>query len=367
MGHFTVGCVAGEFEAALIELLVADELATVLLTVDLPARDVVSCARPGFAAGLAAAGAPDCAGYTPAAAGSFGVPARFPVDEFSAMTNLSGHRGTVSTLRSAVRPLRYPVQQYRCSPVIREDASSARKQLGLRREMFQLCACLRDIRSHTGSGLCGLRGRGGISGMRKAIRKRQASSFAKAATTITIPEKPNSPDKIAADKKSKDQCCIVFRMAFAQRDRRVLRLVTTAITTNALSSMAVAAKVRLSINICNSRTPNPSWPRSATSSGQNRHSTNDLRLVTCPAQSEESARRPSAPSRSSGSRSAPCSWANVASCPAAPLSQEKRKRPSTWQFPLKSKTLPNQSGNILLSIRDLGPYRESINSSGSYT
>lgn len=51
--------------------------------------------------------------------------------------------------------------------------------------------------------------------MRKAIRKRQASSFAKAAIAITTPEKPNSPDKIAADRKSKDQCCIVFRMVFA--------------------------------------------------------------------------------------------------------------------------------------------------------
>jgi hypothetical protein len=84
--------------------------------------------------------------------------------------------------------------------------------------------------------------------MRKAIRKRQASNFAKAAIAITTPEKPNSPDKIAADKKSKDQCCIVFRMVFAQRDRRVLRLVTTAITTKALRSMALAANVRLSIS-----------------------------------------------------------------------------------------------------------------------
>lgn len=130
MGHFTVGCAAGEFEVVLFELLAADELAAVLLAVDLPARGVVGCATPGFAAGLAAAGAPDGAGDTPAPAGSFGVPARFPVDEFSATTNLSGRRGTVSTLRSAMRPLRYPVQQYRCSPLIREDASSGRKTAG---------------------------------------------------------------------------------------------------------------------------------------------------------------------------------------------------------------------------------------------
>jgi hypothetical protein len=106
---------------------------------------------------------------------------------------------------------------------------------------LQLCTCLRDIGSITGSGLCGLRGRGGISGTRNAIRNRQASSFANDAAAITIPEKPKSPDKIAADNNSRDQCCIVFRMAFAQRNRRVLRLVTTAITTKDVNNMAVAA------------------------------------------------------------------------------------------------------------------------------
>ena len=65
-----------------------------------------------------------------------------------------------------------------------------------------------------GSEVCGLRGRGGISGTTNAIRNRQASSFAKAAAASTIPEKPNSPDRIAPDKKSKEQCCIVFRMTF---------------------------------------------------------------------------------------------------------------------------------------------------------
>ena len=122
-----MGCAAGELEVVLFELLAADELAAVRLAVDLPARGVVGCATPGFAA---AGAPPDCAGDTPAAAGSFGVPARFPVDEFSAMTNLSGRSGTVSTLHSAMRPLRYPVQQYRCSPLIREDASSGRKTAG---------------------------------------------------------------------------------------------------------------------------------------------------------------------------------------------------------------------------------------------
>jgi len=49
-----------------------------------------------------------------------------------------------------------------------------------------------------------LRGRGGISGTTNAIRKRQASSFANAAAASTIPEKPNSPDRIAPDKNSKE-------------------------------------------------------------------------------------------------------------------------------------------------------------------
>jgi hypothetical protein len=53
-----------------------------------------------------------------------------------------------------------------------------------------------------GSEVGGLRGRGGISGTTNAIRNRQASSFAKAAAASTIPEKPNSPDRIAPDKKS---------------------------------------------------------------------------------------------------------------------------------------------------------------------
>ena len=118
---------------------------------------------------------------------------------------------------------------------------------------LKLCACLRDIRSHTGSGVRGLRGRGGMSGTRNAIRNRQASSLANDAAAITIPEKPKSPDTIAADKNSKDQCCIVFRMAFAQRNRRVLRLVTTAITTKDVSNMAVAASVRLAISMSDSR------------------------------------------------------------------------------------------------------------------
>jgi hypothetical protein len=70
---------------------------------------------------------------------------------------------------------------------------------------------------------------------------------------MTIPEKPKSPERIAADKNSKDQCCIVFRMAFAQRNRRVLRLVTTAITTKDVNNMAVAANVRLAISMSDSR------------------------------------------------------------------------------------------------------------------
>lgn len=120
-------------------------------------------------------------------------------------------------------------------------------------QRLQPCACLRDIRSITGSGLCGLRGIGGISGTRNATRNRQASSFANDAAAMTIPEKPKSPETIAADKNSKDQCCIVFRMAFAQRNRRVLRLVPTAITTKEANNMVVVANVRLAISMSDSR------------------------------------------------------------------------------------------------------------------
>jgi hypothetical protein len=81
------------------------------------------------------------------------------------------------------------------------------------RASVQLCACLRDIRIHTGSGAFGLGGIGGIIGRRNAIKNKQASNFAKEAAAITIPEKPNSPDKIAADSNNNDQRSIVFRMA----------------------------------------------------------------------------------------------------------------------------------------------------------
>lgn len=48
-------------------------------------------------------------------------------------------------------------------------------------------------------------------------------------------------------------CFSVFRRAFAQRNRRVLRLVTTAITTKDVNNMAVVANVRLAINMLESR------------------------------------------------------------------------------------------------------------------
>ncbi|MFZ0523553.1 MAG: hypothetical protein WAN14_07605 [Candidatus Acidiferrales bacterium] len=50
-------------------------------------------------------------------------------------------------------------------------------------------------------------------GRRNATKNKQANNFAEAAAAITIPEKPNSPDKIAAASSSKDQRSIVFRMA----------------------------------------------------------------------------------------------------------------------------------------------------------
>ncbi|MFZ3332881.1 MAG: hypothetical protein WA197_19755 [Candidatus Acidiferrales bacterium] len=72
---------------------------------------------------------------------------------------------------------------------------------------------MRDMRSHTGSGAFGVGGIGGIIGRRNAIRNKQASNFAEAAAAITIPENPNSPDRIAPASSSKDQRSIAFRMA----------------------------------------------------------------------------------------------------------------------------------------------------------
>jgi hypothetical protein len=72
---------------------------------------------------------------------------------------------------------------------------------------------LRDIRSHTASAAFGLGGIGGIIGRRNATRNKQASNFAEAAAAIAIPEKPNSPDKIAPDNSTNDQRSIPFRMA----------------------------------------------------------------------------------------------------------------------------------------------------------
>ncbi len=69
------------------------------------------------------------------------------------------------------------------------------------------------MRSHTGCGTFGLGGIGGIIGRRNATRNTHANNFAKAAAAITIPEKPNSPDSIAAESSSNDQRSIAFRMA----------------------------------------------------------------------------------------------------------------------------------------------------------
>jgi hypothetical protein len=158
---------------------------------------------------------------------SAGLLTGFPDIGFSATIHSSGQEQVVVAPHRRVRPRRYPVQRYRlqlsaCTEQGTKKAiarmCSAGEFLGKIRAGNQLCACLRDMRSHVGCGAFGLGGIGGIIGRRNAIKNTQANIFANAAAPTTIPENPKSPDKMAAESSSKDQRSIAFRMASLNAD-----------------------------------------------------------------------------------------------------------------------------------------------------
>ena len=114
-GHFTVACCAGVIDNGFVELGAGDELAAVRGRVDLSARAAGGWATPTVAFGRGRPVATGCAAVPFfAAAASFGMPPAFPGDEFSAITNSSGHTRATSVQCSHLRSQRYPVQRYRC-------------------------------------------------------------------------------------------------------------------------------------------------------------------------------------------------------------------------------------------------------------
>jgi len=244
--HVTVGCAVGVVDSGLIEVGIAEAFAPVRGAVDLSARAEGGRATRTFAVGPATSGTAGCADVPFAGGAFFGIPPPFPGGEFSAMSNFSGGGLAVAALRNNLRSQRYPVRAYRlfherndCGSLAFAEASAvyvfARHRKHYRFGTLRFARQRRNQRNE------------------ECDQKQTGERFANDAAAITIPEKPKSPDKIAADKNSRDQCCIVFRMAFAQRNRRVLRLVTTAITTKDVNNMAVAAKVRLAISMSYSR------------------------------------------------------------------------------------------------------------------